>query len=486
MRDMVVLVNLDGVACRSMARKLRAEHIYCKIVPHDATAEMVARQDALGILLAGGSTGDAVEIPHLDGMLETGLPMLAMGDAALTLCQTLGGTVNVPEEATHLLPVYFTKDSLVDGVENGERYFHALRTLTLPEGLHTMADSSIGALGFRMEERRVYGFGFQVEQNDTDGMQLLLNFCRHICGCTLWWSNQAFIDRAKEEIARVADGGAAICALSGGVDSGVCALLGHMALGHRLHCIFIDNGLLRKNEGDRVEAFFRDQAGLNFIRINAAEAFVEALRGVTSQREKEEIIFALLQKIFQAEVDKLPDVQVMLQGTNYSDTMERGEEEETMHGLRLVEPVSELFKDEIRFVGEELELPASIINRQPFPGSGLALRVLGEVTPERLNMLREADAIFRNAIEESGQGKKLWQYFATLAPNPADEEEEKETYIVTLRAVQAVDGAAAMPARLPNDLLERISEDILTNVPGVRRVMYDLTPSRKYAHVEWR
>ena len=487
MRDMVVLINLDGVACRSMARKLRAEHIYCKIMPQNATAEDVTGQDALGILLAGGSTGEPVEIPHLAQLLEAGLPMLAMGDAALTLCQALGGEIHVPQEETaHVLPVYFTKDPLVEGVENGERYFHALRTMSLPEGLRTMADSSIGALGFRMEERSVYGLGFQVEQNDTDGMQLLINFCQRICGCTLWWSDLAFIDRAQEEIARVAEGGSAICALSGGVDSGVCALLGHKALGHRLHCIFIDNGLLRKNEGDRVEAFFRDQAGLNFKRINAGETFIEALRGVKSQREKENIIFSLLTQLFQQEVDRLPDVHIMLQGTNYSDTMEQSGKTDTLHGLRLVEPVCELFKDEIRRVGEELELPASIINRQPFPGSGLALRVLGEVTPERLDMLREADAIFRSALEDSGQSKRLWQYFATLAPNPADEEDAPGSYIVTLRAVQAVDGAAAMPARLPNDLLERISEEILANVPGVRRVLYDLTPSHNYAHVDWR
>ena len=489
MRDTVVLINLDGVACRSLTRKLRAEQFYCRILPAGASADQIAGRHARGIVLAGGSTGEAAEIPNVQEVLNTGLPVLAMGDAALSLCEELGGSINMPEdENQHLVQVYFTRDPLVEGVENGERHFHALRTLTLAESMSTMADSSIGVLGFRIPERSIYGLTFQVEQNDTDGMRLLTNFCRDVCGCDAWWSEESFIERSCEEItARVGDA-EAVCAISGGVDSGVCAMLGHKAIGHKLHCIFIDNGLLRKDEGDLVEAFYREQAGMNFLRINAGERFIGALKGVTSQREKEQIIFNTLHEVLSEAIGRFPEVRMMFSGTNYSDTIDRNGEDEpdSLHGLKLVAPLRELFKDEIRHVGEQFDLPSSIVHRQPFPGSGLALRILGEVTQEKLDIVREADDIFRSAIEESGQSKRLWQYFATMADNPAREADEPESYVVTLRAVQAIDGAAAMPARLPNDLLERISADILAAVPAVVRVLYDLTPSHNYAQVEWR
>jgi len=487
---LVVLLNLDDTACRLTARRLRAEHICCRILPKDVEASAItALENVKGILLPGGSKGETVEIPHLQELLEANLPVLAMGDAALTLCQQLGGEVCRPaQDDMHLVQVYFTRDPLVENVENGERYFRELRTLSLSEQMSTMADSSVGALGFRMTERSVYGLAFQVEQNDTDGMLLLINFCQQVCGCAPWWSNQSFIDLASDEIGMAVGEKEAICALSGGVDSAVCALLGHRALGSRLHCIFIDTGLLRKGEGDLVEEFFRNQAGLNLVRINAADSFMEALRGVHSQKEKEQIIFSKLQVLMEYIVRQHPDATVMLQGTNYSDMMERpGEkEQDTPLGLTLVAPVRELFKDEIRSVGKELGLPEVIIRRQPFPGSGLALRILGEVTQEKLDLLREADDIFRSAIEESGLSKRLWQYFATISDNPAREDDEPASYLVTLRAVQAVDGAAAMPARLPNDLQERISADILAISPHIRRVLYDLTPSHRYAPIDWR
>ena len=490
MRDLVVLLNLDDTACRLTARRLRAEHICCRILPKDVEASAItALENVKGILLPGGSKGEAVDIPHLQELLEANLPILAMGDAALTLCQQLGGEVCKPaQDDVHLVQVYFTRDPLVENVENGERYFRELRTLSLSEQMSTMADSSVGALGFRMTERSVYGLAFQVEQNDTDGMLLLINFCQQVCGCAPWWSNQSFIDLASDEIGMAVGEKEAICALSGGVDSAVCALLGHRALGSRLHCIFIDTGLLRKGEGDLVEEFFRNQAGLNLVRINAADSFMEALRGVHSQKEKEQIIFSKLQVLMEYIVRQHPDATVMLQGTNYSDMMERSgeKEQDTPLGLTLVAPVRELFKDEIRSVGKELGLPEVIIRRQPFPGSGLALRILGEVTQEKLDLLREADDIFRSAIEESGLSKRLWQYFATISDNPAREDDEPASYLVTLRAVQAVDGAAAMPARLPNDLQERISADILATSPHIRRVLYDLTPSHRYAPIDWR
>lgn len=487
MRDMVVLIDLDGTACRSMARKLRAEHMYCKILPADSSAADVAAQETLGLLLAGGDSGEAAFIPHLEELMACGLPLMAMGDAALTVVTALGGTLGAKAAEPGVCQVHYEGDEqLFSQVEDGERFLRARRVMNLPEGATAIARTDEGVLGFRAADRPVYGLAFLPEQNDPDGVQLLINFCKTICGCTLWWSNQAFVERAREEIERVTDGGEAICALSGGVDSGVCALLGNMALGHRLHCVFVDTGLLRKDEGDKVMAFYRDQIGLNLTRVNAQEEILSALRGVTKPAEKEKIIFDRLKAVLQAEMARMPGVRVILQGTNYSDSLQTGTLfplEKPDDQVRLVEPVRELFKDEIRLVGEELGLPSAVVQRQPFPGSGLALRILADVTQERLAVLREADAIFRAELEESGQNKRLWQYFATLADNPAD---PGSSYVVALRAVQVADGAAAVASRLPYDLLEHVTKLIRERTPQVQRVLYDLTPSSNYSHVEWR
>ena len=486
MRDMVILLSLDGAACRSMARKLRGEHIYCKILPADATAQDVLEQDALGVLLAGGSKGEAAHVPHLDELLSSGLPIMAMGDAALSACLALGGTLGPRAAEAGVVPVHFENDEqLFAGVEDSERYLPACRAMQITwGGAVPIAVSEAGVLGFRTADRPIYALAFQAERNDLCGTQLLLNFCHGICGCTLWWSNQAFVERAREEIERLSGGGNALCAISGGVDSGVCALLGNMALGHRLHCLFVDTGLLRQREAEQVMAFYRDQIGLNVRMIDARAEFLEALRGKQAPREKEDVIFRHLRAILDREAAQLPDVTLLIQGTNFSDTLSATDFplEPPSPAVRLIEPVRELFKDEIRRVGEELGLPPSMTLRQPFPGSGLATRILAEVTPERLDILREADAIFRREIEESGQSKRLWQYFASLAELPFS----GGGMVVILRAIQASDGAAAMPARLPSDLMERVSQAIRDALPRVIRVFYDLTPSRNYGQVEWR
>ena len=310
-----------------------------------------------------------------------------------------------------------------------------------------------------------------------------------------------FIDQQVAEVRAQVGDKKVLLALSGGVDSSVVAALLIKAIGKQLVCVHVNHGLMRKDESENVIKVFKDELDANLIYVDATDRFLDLLDGVSEPERKRKIIGAEFINVFADEARKLDDIDFLAQGTIYPDILESIKQAEGKKAVKshhnvgglpedlkfeLVEPIKLLFKDEVRVVGEALGLPHAMVYRQPFPGPGLGVRCLGAITRDRLHALREADAIFRNAIDESGQGKRLWQYFATLAPNPADEEEERETYIVTLRAVQAVDGAAAMPARLPNDLLERISEDILANVPGVRRVMYDLTPSRKYAHVEWR
>ena len=486
MRDMVVLLNLDDRSCRSMARRLRAEHMYCKILPACATAADIAAQDALGILLAGAARGEAPAMPNLQQLLDSGLPILAMGDAALTLVQHLGGSLGekAPEPGVRQVRLD-AEDPLTAGVASGERFLPACRCMTLPAALRPIAQTDGGVLGFRAGEQPVYGLAFLPEPNDPDATQLLLHFCKDICGCTLWWSTQTFLERAREEIDRLCQNTEAVCALSGGVDSGVCALLGNLAIGHRLHCLLIDTGLLRKGEADEVMSVYRDTLGLNVTRVNASGEFLTALRGVTDSVEKERIIHRLLQEVIQREAGRIPGVTRLLQGTNYTDTLDSPclDMAGTGSPLLVVEPVRELFKDEIRRVGEELQLPPAVTSRQPFPGSGLALRILTDVTEERLDILRDADGIFRAEIEQSGQNKRLWQYFATLACDPLP---GAAGYVVTLRAVQVIDGNLAVASRLPYDLLERVTQAILTRLPAVHRVLYDFTPSQSYASIEWR
>ena len=289
----------------------------------------------------------------------------------------------------------------------------------------------------------------------------------------------AYVHGPKVEAAGglpVGTSGRALNLLSGGIDSGVCAVLGNLAIGHKLHCIFIDTGLLRKNESEQVMAYYHDNLGLNLRRIDAREEFLTALAGVSDPAEKERIVTERLMSILSREAAAIDDIRLVIQGTNVTDTLYRPHTGSTIDGLPIIEPVRELFKDEIRQVGQELGMPAVLVNRQPFPGSGLASRIMADVTAERLDILREADDIFRHDVEDSNQNKRLWQYFAALALSPFPD----GGYVVTLRAVQTAEGAAGNTARFTADLLERVTAHILAQCPKVQRVFYDLTPSKSY------
>lgn len=485
MRDMVTLIELDGKVCRSMARKLRNEHIYCRILPASADAADVLAQEARGIILAGADKGEAACVPHLDGLLATGLPVLAMGDGALALARQLGCSLGEKAEEPGLFQVRFEgAEALFDGITAGERYIPACRSMELSAACHPIAQTEGGILGFRAAGKSVYGLGFLPETNDPDGTQLLINFCKNVCGCTLWWSRQVFMDRVREEIQQLCGEGEALCAISGGVDSGVCAVLGNQAIGQKLHCLFIDTGLLRQGESEEVLSLYRDTLGLNVECVDAGAEILAALQGVKDSREKARIVHERLSHIIRREIAHMPEVKAILRGTNYADILDAPPLEDGIaEGLQLIEPVRELFKDEIRSVGEELFLPESVIRRQPFPGSGMALRILGDVTEEKLSILREADAIFSREIVEAGQNKRLFQYYATMTdePDPVD-----DGYVIILRAVQVIDGNVAIASRLPYDLLERVTEAILSKLPSVHRVLYDFTPSQSYARNEVR
>ena len=480
MQDFVVLLNLDDPVCHALARRLRAENFYCRIMPGHASADDVLASGARGIILAKPCTGQAAELPLMMDYLQTGLPMLCLGDAALTLCQTLGGELSCELEGNIASVAFDHNDALFTDVEDGERLLPAGRTMVFsPEQGDICASTDAGVIGIHARQRDVWGLSFPLERNDSATATLLVNFARTACGCTPWWTEQTFIDQAQAAILEAADGSEALCALSGGVDSGVSALLGNLALGQRLHCIFVDTGLLRKGEAEEVMDACQHQLGLKVRRIDARAEFLLALKGISDPGEKERIISSLLKDILRREAEALPGVRLILRGTNYADTPVTDDVTALPAGITVLEPVKELFKDEIRQIGESLGMPPALITRQPFPGSGLASRIMAPVTAERLAILRTADAIFRQEIESSGLNRKLWQYFAALAVSPLP----GGGVMIILRAVQAMEGGSGMPARIPSDLLERVTEEIMRECPDVQRVFYDCTPSKTYARL---
>ena len=480
MQDYVILVNLEDATCHALARRLRADNIYCRIMPKDVTADELLSSGGRGVILATGCTGQAREIPQMMDYLQSGLPMLCLGDAALTLCKTLGGELSAEVESCIVNVAFDPEDSLFDGVEDGERYLQACRGMRIDEDQGSVcAAADDTAIGLRVRQRDVWGLAFPLERNDPATARLMLNFSRDKCGCTQWWTERAFVEQAKNAILEAADGGDALCALSGGVDSGVCALLGNLALGQQLHCLFVDTGLLREGEAEEVMEAYQQQIGLNVHQVDARAEFLLALKGVTDPGEKERIISTLLREILRREAEALPGVKLILRGTNYADKPTTEDVSALPAGVRIIEPVKELFKDEIRHVGESLGLASAMISRQPFPGSGLASRIMVGVTAERLELTRRADAIFRQEIEAAGLQKRLWQYYAALALSPLP----NGGLIVILRAVQVSEGGAGMPARLPGDLLERVTAQVTRECPDVQRVFYDCTPSRSYAMV---
>lgn len=476
MRDMILVVDYQHDFCRNIARKLRAEHIYCKVVARDTAVEQLRAQEASGVILAGGvedCENTQEQLADCSRIVSLGLPVLAMGSASLLLLGALGGEageVCVREQAQS---VRYADIPLFDGILEGERWLNCARTLSLPPEVTAIAQCEAGTVAFGHSHQPLYGVQFQVEQNDPDGMAILSNFAQRICRCTTWWSTEAFIERSQSEILRVAGEGRALCAVSGGVDSTVCALLTYRALGARMQAVIVDNGLLRTGEADAAYAMLSDM-DISTARVDVSREVFEALKGLSDMEEKRRAVMDVMNGAVDSFARSMGGVQVMVQGTNYSDIMAGHLPERSPEGdMRIVLPLRELFKDEVRRVAEQLSLPAEASRRPPFPAAGLAMRIVGETTPERVAILRAADAIFTEEIRASGQDKRLSKYFPTLAGGA---QAGFAGELIVLRAVHASD-SKMLPARLAYDLTERVTERILETVPGVSRVLYDLTPS---------
>jgi len=510
-RDRVLILDFGSQYTQLIARRIREQQVYCEIQPATLGAEQVRRWGPAGLILSGGPSsvrdGDA---PALDpGILELGIPILGICYGLQLLVDQLGGAVEKAEtrEYGRARLKLERAHPLFAGLGSAERTVwmsHGDRVLRLPPGFQVIASSAGSPFAAVADpQRRLLGLQFHPEVAHTeDGGKMLANFVREICGCRGSWTMAAFVEEAVAGVRQEVGSGRAVCGLSGGVDSSVAAALVHRALGDRLTCIFVDHGLLREGEREEVEHAFRDHLGIPLVTVDARERFLLGLRGVVDPEKKRRIIGHLFIEVFEEQAQRIGQVSHLVQGTLYPDVIEsvsvRGPSAtiKTHHNvgglpermrLRLLEPLRELFKDEVRAAGRSLGVPESIVCRHPFPGPGLAIRILGEVTAERLQMLRRADAILIEEIRRAGLYDAIWQAFAVFLPiQTVGVMGDARTYenCVALRCVSSVDAMTADWSRLPAELLATISSRITNEVPGINRVVYDIS-SKPPSTIEW-
>lgn len=466
MRDLVVLLGAEVPSGRAVAKKLRSEHFSCKLLASDAPAEAVKAVGARGIVIAG-ELGEGASAPD-PGLLSLGLPLLALGSAARSLLGTLGQSQETLVENT-VLPVYYRESRLFDTVDSGERWIQKAEAFDVREPYAPLAEGDGMPVAYGDEETGRYLLQFQIERNDPDGTTILRTFAEAICGCTPWWTPENIVAAAQERIRDTVGDGEAICAMSGGLDSTVAAVLAKGAVGDRVRCVFIDTGLLREGENEETAQYFSNDLGLNFQRVDASERILWALNGLTRMNAKWRVIEREITDALRVAAGCELEHPVFIKGTNYMDTViGDGKDVHELDGATVVEPLGELFKDEIRDIGLTLGISETVLSRQPFPGVGLAARIRGEVTAERLSTLRRADAIFVDEMNQTGQGKRLSRYFAMLDP-------QEQGNVIILRALQGTEPSMTV-ARLPYDLIERTVERISQELPTVCRILYDMTP----------
>ena len=506
----VLVLDFGGQYNLLVARRVRECGVYCEIKPYRMTMDEIRAFNPAAIIFTGGpATVFEPNAPRLDPtILELGLPILGICYGQQLMIHQLGGACR-KADVREYGKVELTHDGtseLFHGVEPTSICWmsHGVEVERLSPGFRVTATT--GGCAFAAIEdasRGLYGVQFHPEVLHTaHGMEIMKNFLFRVCGLSPEWSMASYVNGAVEECRAKIGSGRVLLALSGGVDSAVAAALLYRAVGEQLTCIFVDHGLLRKNEGDEVESAMRDALGMRIVRVDASERFLSKLAGVTEPERKRKIIGEEFIRVFEAEAKKLGKVDFLAQGTIYPDVVESGAGGESVvikshHNVgglpdhvdfkEIIEPLRRLFKDEVRKLGVELGLPETLVWRQPFPGPGLAIRVIGEITRDKLDILRDADAIFREEVAKAGLEHAVNQYFAVLTDLRSVGvmgDERTYDYTIALRAVETQDFMTADWSRLPYELLDTVSRRIVGEVKRVNRICYDIT-SKPPATVEW-
>lgn len=505
----VLVLDFGGQYSRLIARRVRELRVYSEIINHDTKADEIKRLNPTGLILSGGPASVYVEkAPVCDKKIfELGIPILGICYGMQLMAKLLGGHVTKTGKSEYgKTSIVVDKDSaLFSGIPAEQTVWMSHQDCVdqlPPDFKISAATPTVPVAAFENKKKRLYGTQFHPEVIHTpQGMHMLKNFLYEVCDCAPTWTMVSKIESEVEDIRKQVGQANIICGLSGGVDSATAAVLVHKAVGDKLTCILVDHGLLRKGEAEQVEETFRKHFKINLIRADAQERFIKLLKGVTEPEKKRHIIGHEFIKVFEEEASKIKGVEYLVQGTLYPDVIESGANREaakikTHHNVgalpvemdfELIEPLRLLFKDEVREVAAELGLPEEIVWRQPFPGPGLAIRIIGEVTEERLNILREADAIVDEEIKRAGFYQEIWQAFAIL---PAIRsvgvmgDSRTYSYPIIIRAVTSQDAMTADWAKLPYNVLESLSNRIINEVEGVNRVAYDIS-SKPPSTIEW-